>query len=131
MLDIRLYPKLLADHFRQLIHRIRLVGADIEYFIIRGGNGHALRDGNGYIIDITKGPRLRAISENSQLFPLHDLVHKDPDHIAILIPDILIRSIYIMGTENDIVQPEHLMRRPEMFGLNYVVFRPHNVNGTT
>src|SRR3712207_8913839 len=48
-----------------------------EDLVVGFGDIHALRNGNGHVVDIAEGARLCAVAKDRELLALHDLVHED------------------------------------------------------
>src|ERR1700686_4217415 len=72
-----------ANYFGQFINRIGVVSAYIEYLVDGSRNRNTFCNGHRYVINITKGPCLCSIAKYGQWLALHDLVHKDPDHVPV------------------------------------------------
>ena len=45
---------------------------------------------------------------------MHELVHEDADDVAVAIADVLVLTIHIVRTEDDVVQTEHVARSGEI-----------------
>ena len=61
------------------------------------------------IPDITKRSGLCTIAKNCKRLPLHELIHKNAHYVTISVSDILIFTVHVMWSKNNIIQPKHLM----------------------
>jgi hypothetical protein len=85
------------------IHRVRAVGANIDDLPIALRAVDSPDDGRGDVGDVSEGPSLRSIPKNAARIFLHNLVHENPDHISVPIPQILPLAVHVMRPKNDIV----------------------------
>src|SRR5690242_21935908 len=53
---------------------------------------------------------------------LHNLIHKDPDYIAIWISDVLTFSVNVMGSENNVVDRKSTRLNSSHMSISYAVF---------
>ena len=114
MPDLALDLHRLHDILGELIDGERLVGADVEDLVVGIGQLDGPGDVRGDVGGIAERPRLRAVAEHRQWLAAHQLVHEDPDHIAIPIPDVLVLAVDVVRPEDDVVEPEHVQARAEI-----------------
>ena len=74
------------------------------------GTSIAARDQRRDVVDVRERARLRAVAEDRHRLVLHDLVHEDPDHVAVAVADVLVLAVDVVRTEDRVVEPEHLVR---------------------
>jgi len=94
-------PKGLRDDLRQPVYGVWCVCTDVEHLVVGLRLKHAMCNVRRHIVDIAKSASLRAIAKDGHGLALHDLIHKDADHVAIPIADVLVLAIDIMGAKND------------------------------
>src|SRR6266404_9526996 len=102
-----------AHHFCHALgkfkHAVGFVGANIEDLIVTCGSLNACRNDGGHVINITECTGLLAIAKNRHRLPLDQLVHKDPNYVAITIANVLIFPINVVWSKNHKIKAEHLM----------------------
>src|SRR5688572_9718643 len=91
------------NDINKLIDGIKMICADIEYLVVRDPVCDRSRNSRRDITDVTKSTRLIPISENRHRFPLHHLIHKNPDNIAIFVAKVLFFPVNIVRTEDYII----------------------------
>src|SRR6266513_779217 len=98
----------------ELVDAVVLVAANVEQRVAsrrlerRGGDRR--RD----VLDVGEGAALLAIPEDGQRLALHQPVHEDPDHVAVLVAQVLAFAIDVVRPKDDIVQAEEFMARLQL-----------------
>ena len=85
----------------QLVHAIRLVGANVEHLIISRRYVDRLRHDRSDIANVAEGARLGAVPKDRHRLVLQDLVHEDAHHVAVFIADILPLAVNVVRPEDD------------------------------
>src|SRR5208337_344825 len=92
-----------SDQLSEIIHRMRQVSANVEYFI----SGVRLVNGPSYdwsnIIYVCECSLLSAIPKNSHRFTLQQLIHENANHVSISITDVLALPIHVVRPEDDVI----------------------------
>src|SRR5262249_32042246 len=96
----------LSSKFLDSVWRVR---ADVENLIYSAWDGGRRGDQRSYIINIGEGSSLLAIAKNTHRLTVHRLIHENPNHVAILVRDVLAFAVYVMWAKNSVIKPEHLL----------------------
>ncbi len=98
----------------EIVERDRFVRPDVEDLVPRAGSVDRLGDDGRDIVDVAERPRLRAVAEDRHRAALQQLVHEDPDDVAVPVGDVLARAVDVVRPEHDEVEAEQVVRRPEV-----------------
>src|SRR5260221_4016542 len=88
------------------------VRADVKDLVAGGGEINRFGDDCGDVVDVGKGPLLFSVPEDGHGLLLQNLIHKDPDHVAVAVGDVLPFPVDVVRAEYNIIQAEHLMGNP-------------------
>src|SRR3954468_13806173 len=110
VLDFGFNTESVGDNLSQSIDGEWHICADIENLVARGREIDGLRDDRRDIIDVGKGALLLSVAEDSHGLAFEELVHEDANDVAVTIGDVLQFAINVVRTEDDVIQPEHVVR---------------------
>jgi len=85
----------------QLHHCIFLISTDIENLIISFFDLYRFGNYWCHIINVAECSCLLSIAKHSQAFALHQLIHKNADHISVAITYVLKLTVNIVWPKDD------------------------------
>src|SRR5579862_4500181 len=92
----------------QLKNRIGRVRSDVKYLVNRLAHHGTARNEWSDIVNMRERSCLLAVSEHAHRLALENLVHENPDHVAIRVRDILALSIHVVRSKDDVVKTKHV-----------------------
>mmetsp|Transcript_43643 Transcript_43643/g.88030 ORF Transcript_43643/g.88030 Transcript_43643/m.88030 type:complete len:670 (+) Transcript_43643:406-2415(+) len=103
-----------CDCTREIVDRVRLVGADVEDLVPCSGHQWASRDRRGDVVDVAEGAHLLAVAEDRQGLAMGDLVDENSNHVSVPVKHVLVRAVDVVRPEDDEVHTEELPGRMEI-----------------
>ena len=108
-----------GDCLCELTYGTRRVRSDVEHAAVRTIDRYRAHDGINDVTHVAERSFLLAVAEDGHRFGLQNLIHEDPDDVAVAIADVLELAIHVMGSEDHVIETEHLAcaRKIEFYGI--------------
>src|SRR5436309_2720863 len=97
-----------------MVYCVRYVSTHVKHLSVCRRSCDTLRNYRRDISNVSKCTCLFSVPENRHRLILQDLIHKDPDDIAIAIANILALSIHVMRPKDDELETKHIARFVEI-----------------
>ena len=107
-------PKARRDRVGEVDDGVRRVGADVEHLVRGFRDVDRARDQRRDVVDVGERPRLQAVAEDRHRPAAQQLVHEDPDHVAVRVRDVLQLAVDVVRPEDRVVEAEHPLRGGEV-----------------